>query len=163
MSSRATIAKHPIHPMLVVFPIGLWVFSLVSDLMYLFNQTALWSELALYAMVGGLIGAIGASVPGLIDMLAIRDIRVRKIARDHMILNASAIVIFGLNLLLRVSLEPGAPLPILLSFAGILVVAVSGWLGGEMVYIHGVGVVEPRSKPGAAQKERNRGNLRRIG
>lgn len=162
MSSPATIAKHPIHPMLVVFPIGLWVFSLVSDVIYLFDPTPLWSELSFATIAGGLIGALAAAVTGFIDMLAIKDVRVGKIARDHMILNASAIVIFGLNLLLRISVEPGAPLPIILSFAGILVLAVSGWLGGELVYVHGVGV-EPQSKTGGAQKEKNRRNLRRIG
>ncbi len=162
MNSPATIAKHPIHPMLVVFPIGLWAFSLVSDLIYLFKEMPLWSELALYTIAGGLIGAIAAAVPGLIDMLAITDVRARKIARDHLILNASAIVIFGLSLLVRISAEPGAPLAIILSFAGILVLAVSGWLGGELVYVHGIGV-EPRSKAAAAEKEKRRGNLRRIG
>lgn len=85
-----------------------------------------------------------------------------KIARDLMIFNVSAIVIFGLSLFVRVIVEPGAPLAIILSFIGILLLAVSGWLGGAMVYIHGVGV-EPGPKAGAAQKEKYRGNLRRIG
>ena len=57
MTSSASIAKHPIHPMLVAFPIGLWVFSLVCDFIYRGTTTPIWSDLAFYTIAGGIIGA----------------------------------------------------------------------------------------------------------
>ncbi len=64
MRSPASIAKHPIHPMLVVFPVGLWMFSLVCDLIALnVSTSAVWFTVAFYTMIGGLIGALAAAVP----------------------------------------------------------------------------------------------------
>ena len=57
MASPASIAKHPIHPMLIPFPIGLWVFSLASDIAYRAGAAPFWSDVAFWSMVGGTIGA----------------------------------------------------------------------------------------------------------
>jgi uncharacterized membrane protein len=70
MRTPASISKHPIHPMLIVFPIGLWIFSLVCDLLHLAGASGdAWLTVAFYSMVGGLIGALCAAVPGFIDLL----------------------------------------------------------------------------------------------
>jgi len=131
--------------MLVVFPIGLWIFSFISDLLYLLGKTLLWNEIAFYAMLGGLIGALLATVPGLIDMFSITNPKVGKIAWNHMLLNLVALAVFGINLYLRTVLEAGAFIPIALSVLGVLLLALSGWLGGELAYVHGVGV-QPQGK-----------------
>ena len=68
MSTPASIAKHPLHPMLVVFPIGLWIFSLISDFAFLLTGHIAWNDVAFYTMTGGLIGALVAAAPGFIDM-----------------------------------------------------------------------------------------------
>ena len=73
MNTPASIGKHPIHPMLVAFPIGLWIFSLISDVIFLLGKNLLWNEIALYTMLGGLIGASLAAIPGLIDMFSITN------------------------------------------------------------------------------------------
>ncbi len=144
MQTPASIAKHPIHPMLVVFPIGLWIFSLVCDLIGLgVAEPAVWFTVAFYAMVGGLIGALAAAVPGLIDLLYYKGGAppVKKTALMHMSINLAAVVLYAINIWLRA----GAPdrhtsLAILLSIIGVCMIAVSGWLGGQMVHIYGVGV-----------------------
>ena len=70
MRTPASISKHPIHPMLIVFPIGLWIFSLVCDLIHLGGASGdAWLTVAFYSMVGGVIGALCAAVPGFIDLL----------------------------------------------------------------------------------------------
>jgi hypothetical protein len=70
MRTPASIFKHPIHPMLIVFPIGLWIFSLACDLIRLAGATGeAWSTVAFFSMIGGLIGALCAAVPGFIDLL----------------------------------------------------------------------------------------------
>ena len=160
MTTPASIAKHPIHPMLVVFPIGLWIFSLVADIIFLLGGSDRWNDIAFYTMAGGVIGALLAAVPGLIDMFSITDDVVGKIAWNHMILNLIAVGIFALNLYLRTDSIPGAALTIILSVAGIAFIALSGWLGGEMVYVHGMGV-DQRAEDTAGKTDRSR--LRRLG
>jgi uncharacterized membrane protein len=143
MASPASIAKHPIHPMLIVFPIGLWVFSLVSDLVLVLGSgSVVWNDVAFYTMAGGLVGALLAAVPGLIDFLSLAEPRVKKIGTWHLILNLLAVAGFAVNLWLRTRTAPGASLPIALSVIGVVLIGVSGWLGGEMVYVHAV-AVEP--------------------
>jgi uncharacterized membrane protein len=68
MRTPASIFNHPVHPMLIVFPIGLWIFSLTCDLIRLAGGSGnAWSTVALFSMVGGLIGALLAAIPGFID------------------------------------------------------------------------------------------------
>lgn len=140
MASPASIAKHPIHPMLVAFPIGLWIFSLASDVMYLIKWGAVWSDVSYYAMAGGLVGALVAAVPGLIDLLSITEPKIKKIGIWHMCVNLAVVALFAVNLWLRTVAGPGANAPIWLSVIGVVLLGVSGWLGGEMVYVHGVAV-----------------------
>jgi uncharacterized membrane protein len=140
--------------MLVVFPIGLWVFSLISDFVFLLGGDARWNDVAFYTMAGGLIGAVLAAVPGFFDMFSISDKKVGKIAWNHMMLNLIAVVIFAVDFYLRLRNPAGAIFPILLSVAGILFIAVSGWLGGEMVYVHGMGVQQQIA--GSTREERRK-------
>jgi uncharacterized membrane protein len=143
MHTRASIRQHPIHPMLVVFPIGLWIFSFVCDLISM-SGTAnrlFWSDMAFYTMAGGVVGALLAAVPGFLDYLGLRERRVKRIATTHMVLNLSIVVLYVFNLGLRTNRpvsgnEPG----VLVSAIAIVLLAISGWLGGSLVYKHGVAV-----------------------
>ncbi|MGE0129823.1 MAG: DUF2231 domain-containing protein [Blastocatellales bacterium] len=144
MTSPANIAKHPIHPMLVVFPSALLVFSLVSDLIHFFGWGgAVWNDVAYYTMAGGIIGALVAAVPGLIDLLAQTKAEVKKIGVMHMILNLAAVAVFAVSFWLRTKGAADATLPITLSVIGVVLLCVAGWLGGEMVYVRGVAVAPP--------------------
>ena len=147
MYTPASIAKHPIHPMLLVFPIGLRVFSLACDLIRLTGASGdAWATVALYAMVGGLIGALCAAVPGFIDLLYYKGGAppVKKIALTHMTINLIAVVLYAINIWLRVSdptsIGPNISTPVILSIIGVALLCVSGWLGGQMVHVYGVGV-----------------------
>jgi uncharacterized membrane protein len=140
MASKASIAGHPIHPMLVVFPIGLWVFSLVSDFIFLATGDPTWRATALYTMGGGIIGALAAAVPGLIDLLSIRDPATRRIGIRHMALNLTIVVLFVINFWWRMQAPTPSNGPVWLSVIAIALLVISGWLGGEMVYVHGAGV-----------------------
>ncbi len=143
MRSPASIAKHPIHPMLVNFPIGLWIFSLICDLIGLKTSGSnVWHTVALYTMVGGLIGALAAAVPGLIDLLFYKGGAppVKKIALTHMTINLTVVVLYAVNIWLRIGNPDGLKIPIILSVFGVCMIAVSGWLGGQMVHVYGVGV-----------------------
>ena len=144
----ATIAKHPIHPMLVVFPIGLWIFSLVCDLVYLFKpDLPLWRDMALYTMAGGWIGALAAAVPGFIDYLGIPSGAVKSKATTHMALNLVVVMLYAINLWMRSAGNEVGGWPMVLSVIAVLLLAVSGWLGGDLVYVQGVGVEEKAQAP----------------
>ena len=142
MRTPANIAKHPIHPMLVAIPIGLWVFSLACDLIHLGGATsASWPIVARYTMVGGIIGALVAAVPGFIDMLSL-PWPVKRIALMHMAINLTVVALYVVNVYLRMRGTESSG-PVWLSVIAILMLLVSGWLGGKMVYVHGVAVEEP--------------------
>ena len=144
MRTPATLAKHPIHPMLVAFPIGLWIVSLVCDLAVLGGATSPgWQTTAFYTMVGGIVGALVAAVFGLVDLLSLHVPRVRTIALTHMTLNLIVVALYAVNIWLRMGETVDIRLPVLLSVVAVLLLAVSGWLGGEMVHVHRVGVEEP--------------------
>ena len=147
MRTPASIFKHPIHPMLIVFPIGLWIFSLACDLIRLAGASGeVWSTVALFSMVGGLIGALCAAVPGFIDLLFYNGGAppVKKIALTHMAINLTAVVLYVINIWLRASsptnLGMNLSTPVVLSIIGVALLFVSGWLGGQMVHVYGVGV-----------------------
>jgi uncharacterized membrane protein len=133
--------------MLIVFPIGLWIFSLACDLIRLAGGSGeAWITVAFYSMVGGLIGGLCAAVPGLIDLLYYKGGAppVKKIALTHMTINLIVVALYAINIWLRAGAldGKGASLstPVLLSIIGVALLFVSGWLGGQMVHVYGVGV-----------------------
>jgi len=152
METRASVAEHPIHPMLIPFPIALWIFSLASDLIYLFGfGGAVWKDIALYTMAGGIIGGLAAAIPGYIDYRSLSEPVIVRVAQMHMVINVGLIVLFTINTGLRILNGPEALLPVLLSVLGVAALAVSGWLGGELVYVQGV-AVQPEREPTAPKR-----------
>lgn len=141
MAAKVNIAKHPVHPMLIPFPIGLWIFSLVSDIIYRAGGGDVWSTVAWYSMGGGIIGAIIAAVPGFIDLFSMKSESIRRIGVRHMTLNVTALLLFIADFFWRGSAGPVVG-PFILSIIGVGIIAVSGWLGGSMVYEHGAAVVQ---------------------
>jgi uncharacterized membrane protein len=147
----ARIADHPLHPMLVAFPIGLFVFSFVCDLIFRYGGAPVWHDMAFYTMLGGIIGALLAALPGFVDYLSLvrgsrgtrEDRQLTTIATMHMVLNLTIVVVYAVNAYLRTRTTPDAPLPFWLSLAAIVLLCVSGWLGGSLVYVHRVAVAEP--------------------
>ncbi len=143
MATPASIKGHPVHAMLVPIPIGSWIFALVCDVVPRLGWGGPgWHRAGFYALGVGIAGALLAAVPGLVDLLSLGDARVRKIGFTHMGLNLAAVAIFGASFLLRMGAGGDEPpgLAFALVVLGIAVIGASGWLGGEMVYTHGVGV-----------------------
>ena len=151
MRTPAQIAGHPIHPMLVSIPIGLWVFSLVCDIASRSSaQPETWSTVALYTMVGGIVGALLAALPGLVDLLSLKDRAIRKTALTHMAINLTVVALYAFNAWTRMSDPASAGMAFALSLLGIALLLVSGWLGGKMVYQAGVAVHTEEAAASAA-------------
>lgn len=145
--------KHPAHPALVHYPIGLFTVSLLFDLGNLLFGPEGWLSLAaFYSMAGGILMALLAAVPGLIDWTEIRaDHPGKRTATLHLLLNLAVIGLFVANFLLRIENyeQPGVSgLPLTLSIAAVGAVFVSGYLGGLLIYDQGISVGRYRRQTG---------------
>jgi len=141
MRTPASIGGHPIHPMLVPIAIGCFIFSFASDLICLATgDNQLWNTLAYYTMIGGILGALCAAIPGLIDLLSLPPGYTKSVAIKHMSINLTVVVIYVINAWMRHGNPSSLKVPMILSLVTILLLLVSGWLGGKMVYEAGVGV-----------------------
>lgn len=152
MRTPANIAGHPIHPMLVPIPIGLWVFSLICDLIHAGGSTnPAWPVVALYTMGGGIVGALLAAVAGLVDLLSLPP-EPRKTALAHMSINLVIVVLYLINFWMRVGAAGESSGPLWLSIIAIGLLLISGWLGGKMVYELGVAVSAVPDAPPARKR-----------
>ena len=161
MRNTTRFMGHPLHPILIPFPIALWIFSLVSDLLFVMGMGGtIWRDVAFYTMVGGLAGGIFAAIPGYLDSRSVREQPAADLAWWHMVINLTVIGLYALNVLLRYADNTAVAVPILLSIVGVGLMSVSGWLGGEMVYVHGV-AVEPASAKRREPALSREGNIRK--
>ena len=148
MKSAANLMGHPLHAILTDLPVTMWISSLLFDLGYLAFQDIFWYDAAWLLMAGGLASALLAALFGAIDYFRTipAGTRAKSIARLHGILNVGLALLFAFNLWWRsgrAAVDGGAWwLALALSLIGVLVLAFSGWLGGELVYRHRVGVIE---------------------
>jgi uncharacterized membrane protein len=140
--SSATIKGHPIHPMAVVFPIASLVGVFVSDLVYLFTNDIFWTRASYWLILAGVITGIGAALFGLTDFLLNSRIRRLRVAWLHAAANLTLIFLAMTNMVLRNQNEVDSIVPwgIVLSFATVVLLTISGWYGGELVYHHKVGI-----------------------
>ena len=128
---------------MIVFPLGLLTTSVIFDGVYLYTGNATFALVSYWMLVAGLIGGLVAAVPGWIDWLAIpKGTRAKRIGMIHGLGNVLVLTLFGISWLFRSDETSHLPpiLALILSFAGFGLVAITGWLGGELVDRLGVGV-----------------------
>ena len=142
--TTAQIAGHPIHPMLIPFPIAFFVSAFLCDLAYWKTANAMWPTASLWLLGAGLIMAALAAVMGLIDVLGDQQIRNLNDAWLHAGGNVLAVVIELYNWYSRYAHGETAVIPtgLVLSFVVVLILLFTGWKGWEMVYRHRVGVAD---------------------
>ena len=142
MESKATLFGHPIHQMLIVFPLGLLGTSFIFDIIQLLTHDPEWSHVAFYLIGAGVIGGAIAAVFGLIDFMGIpTGTRAKRVGKWHGLGNIIVVGLFGLSFFLRIP-DPETPsvIALLLSLAGVALALFAGWLGGELVNRLGIGV-----------------------
>jgi uncharacterized membrane protein len=145
MEGRAKALGHPIHPILIVFPLGLLATAVIFDVLGLITDRSGFAIASGYVIAAGIVGGVVAAVFGLIDWTAIpAGTRAKRVGVLHGLGNLVVVLLFAGSWLLRAGAgdwEPGA-WALVLSFAGFALAGVSGWLGGELVDRLGVGVDE---------------------
>ncbi len=142
MESRAKLFGHPIHQMLIVFPLGVLAMAVVFDVIALIRDLPKLHEASFYMIAAGVISGLLAAVFGLIDYLAIpKGTRARRVGTLHGVGNVVVVVLFAASWLLRRD-DPARPetLAIALAVAGAGLATLTGWLGGELVDRLSVGV-----------------------
>ncbi|MFL6732268.1 MAG: DUF2231 domain-containing protein [Sphingomicrobium sp.] len=142
--STAKIATHPIHPMLIPFPIVCFIGTFVADIVYLRTNNGGWATASHWLLAIGLVMAALAAVTGLTDYLG--DERLRRLADalKHMLANVTAVVLELVNFLLRLNNDDFiGSAGVYISGVVVLILLYSGWKGGDLVYRHGVGVQDP--------------------
>ena len=144
MESRAKLFGHPIHQMLIVFPLGLLATALLFDVVKLVTGNGFWSELSYWMIAAGVVAGLVAAPFGLVDWLAIPwGTRAKKIGGIHGAGNVIVIGLYGLSWLMRTGspASPEAP-ALVMAFLGGGLALITGWLGGELVDRLAVGVDE---------------------
>jgi len=142
MESRAKLFGHPIHPMLIVFPLGLLVTSLIFDFIRMGTGEGTWSVVSYYMIGAGVIGGLLAAVFGAVDWLAIpKETRAKRLGLWHGLGNVVVVALFIVSWLLRRGSADNPPsAAIAFSIVAVLLGAVTAWLGGELVDRLGIGV-----------------------
>ena len=143
MESRVKFFGHPVHPMLIVFPLGLLATAVIFDILYLIFGNRLLPTASYYMIAAGVLGGLLAAIFGFIDWLALPNgSRAKNIGLWHGLGNVLIVGLFAVSWLLRgnnVDFVPDS-LALILSFAGTALALVTAWIGGELVYRLGVAV-----------------------
>jgi uncharacterized membrane protein len=142
--STAAIAGHPIHPMLIPFPVAFLPAALVTDIVYAWTANEFWAQASFWLLAGGLVTGALAAIFGLIDFFTIQRVRDHTAGWLHFLGNATVLVLTAVNLWLRWANEVDAVTPwgVLVSLAVTILLVITGWYGGELSYRHKVGVME---------------------
>lgn len=139
--SRFQIAGHPLHPMLVTFPIAFFSATVATDLLFWWSDNALWAVLSFWLLVGGLLGGLAAAFAGTMDFLLVPQIRRHFSSWSHMVMAILLMAVAAANLVHRWDDPVGAVVPWGLFLSGLMMinVGVAGWLGGKLVFEHNLG------------------------
>ncbi|MBD2257975.1 DUF2231 domain-containing protein [Pseudanabaena sp. FACHB-2040] len=145
ITSSVQIFGHPIHPIIVIFPVAFLSGVAGTDLGYLLTGRDFWSEASLWLIGAGLLTAIAAAITGMSDFINIPRVRRRRAGWAHMLLNVGVLVLTIVNLLIRWGNPEGAIVPwgLAISWVVATLLLASGWYGGELMFRHKVGIVGP--------------------
>ena len=142
MRAKARLLGHPIHSMLIVFPLGLLTVAAIFDIIYISTHNSHLADLSYWMIASGIVGGLIAAVFGLIDWLGIPEgTRAKYIGLIHGLSNVVVLILFIVSWFMRRP-NPAAPgmTAMMLGWIGIVIALFAGWLGGELVYRLNVGV-----------------------
>ncbi len=141
--STASVAGHPLHAMLVPFPIVCFVGTFVTDLAYWQTTNVIWETFSVWLLTAGLVIAGFAAFADLIDFLGSRQIRALKSSWPHVLGNTIVLLLSLVNVFIhsRDGYTAVVPTGLILSTIVVVILLFTGWMGRDMVYRQRVGVV----------------------
>lgn len=144
--SRIAIAGHPLHAMLVAFPIALTMSVLGADLLFWWTADTFWTRVAGWASFGAFMMGVIAGITGTIELLLVRGIRNRSASWTHFILAVMLLALLGMNWAWRIGdhVEAVLPLGLILSATAAFLTAITGWHGGKLVFDYQIGTRQHR-------------------
>lgn len=153
--TAVAIARHPIHPMVVPFPIAFLLAVVATDVMYLATDDPFWGRASLWLAGGGTGLGILAGIIGTLELLLIKDIRHRAAGWTHFVLAVMLLAVGFTNWLSRLEepLQAIAGGGLYLSLLGAVLVAMAGWLGGELVFEHHIGLGKHQQEDRSYERE----------
>jgi uncharacterized membrane protein len=143
VTSKLSIAGHPIHPVIVTMPIGLLISALISDVVYWGTTDVFWARASFWLIVGGIISGVAAGITGMFDFVKVKRVRDRSAGWIHMIGNIGVLLLSIINMWTRLG-DPASPIVpwgLVLSLVIASLLGVTGWFGGELTFRHKVGVI----------------------
>src|SRR6266487_278743 len=153
MRSNANLKSHPIHPMLIVFPIAFFIGTFIFDILGIIADNDMYYAVSYYMQLLGIIGGLVAAIPGAVDYFKTvpPNSSGKKRATKHALLNITNLVLFFIAWVLKG--DDISPIIILsLETAGIVLLTIAGWLGATLVYRNQIGV-DPRYANAGKWKE----------
>ena len=175
VESRAQILGHPIHPMLVMFPIALFPLALVFDVVWLVTGDIFWLSGAFWILLAGVVGTLAAIVPGIVDYVAVvpKTGPARRTANKHLVTGLIIAAVSILALALRYAagaytfgaeskevVTSWAYGGVALNLVNNLLIVLQGWWGGTLVYDHHIGP-SPRGGPQVEPRDVREASRRR--
>ncbi len=144
--AAASIQGHPLHAILVPIPVTCFIGTLITDVAYWRTANMQWANFSAWLLTAGLLVALLAVIAGLIDFLSSPRIRAIRISWFHALGNAVALILAIFNAFVhsRDAYTSVVPTGLVLSFLTVVILCVTGWLGGTLVHRYGVGVREQR-------------------
>jgi uncharacterized membrane protein len=141
--STVAVAGHPLHPLLVTFPIAFLVGALGTDVGYWMTGDLFWARASIWLIGAGFISGIVAGLAGTLDFLRIDRVRQRRAGWFHMIGNVAALVLTLVNWILRLNSQAAAIVPtgLVISLVVASLLGITGWYGAELIYRHKVAVI----------------------
>ena len=142
MRSRAHIKGHPLHPILVSFPIAFFTGTLISDTIFLATGRFLFSQMAFYLALGGIVFSLIAAIPGIVDYFTVvpPESSAKKRATKHGLLNIGVLLVFTMVLLLKNNPEMSIYVILALEVTSAVILTIAGWMGGTLVHRNQIGV-----------------------
>lgn len=153
----AAIGRHPLHPMLVPLPIGFLVGALIADIAFVATGDGFWARGAFWLLIGGVITGLLAGLAGMIELLGLPRARAMTSAWIHGLGNVLALALAAVNIVVRWGDHVGAvnATGLVLSLIVVVILGVTGWIGGELSYRHGVGVSDNVGGTQSGSPDRN--------
>jgi uncharacterized membrane protein len=148
ITSSLAILGHPIHPILVVFPVAFLVGAMGSDVGYFLTRDFFWARASTWLIGLGVVSGLAAGAVGMFDFFNVKRVRERSAGWYHMYGNIIALVLSGISWFMRLD-EPAdfiIPWGLIISVIVATLLGITGWFGGELSFRHKIGVIGSSSK-----------------